>query len=99
MWTAIYDMCVTRNGINRTKDAIRGKWNFLAREFQHCTSARALVATKFPSGRTLGESVDKFMRLYGKKSERKYSSGHFKSTAPFTIQETSAYLAQQPKWQ
>lgn len=98
LWGGIHDICVKKYGMDRTKDAIRCKWNVLARECQHWISARALVATKLPSGRTLEEAGDQIMKLYCKKAGRKDGSGNFKSAAPFTFQETASFLAQQPKW-
>lgn len=98
MWGGIADICVSKFGLDRTKDAIRCKWNVLSRECQHWISARALVATKLPSGRTLEEAGDQVMRVYCRKAGRKDSSGYFREAAPFAFQDTAAYLAQQPKW-
>lgn len=60
----IHDMSVTNLGMDRTKDAIGFKWIVLSLECQPWISAHALVATQFPSGRTLEELGDHIMCLY-----------------------------------
>lgn len=69
--------------MNRTKSAIQCNCKSILRDFQNFIGGRELVSTEFPSGFSLEEAGDQFMKLYFKKAGRKYISGTFKNTAPF----------------
>lgn len=94
MWGAIEQILNNNYGIICTRSALLCNLKYILRDFQHGSTARKLVSTKFPSGHTVEEFVDQVTKHYFQNSGMKDSSGTFKNSVPFTYQDTSYFIYQ-----